>query len=178
VDIVRKGDHLPDSDADDLSPLLDQTEATRKAQPFMEGEDEDLDAFSLPFDELTGVDFDSDRDERDGGPPARLETADFDFEAPEDFPEQAGEDLAGIPEEDLDEVMAGLVDEVEGEPPKPGPPEVEQPSVSPERLEAIITGAVTQAVERVVRETVAEVAERVIKEAIESLKHSLESTAE
>jgi hypothetical protein len=42
VDVVREGDNLPDSDVDDLAPLLDQTEGTEEAQPFSEGEGEIL----------------------------------------------------------------------------------------------------------------------------------------
>jgi ribosomal protein L12E/L44/L45/RPP1/RPP2 len=74
--------------------------------------------------------------------------------------------------------MAGLMDEVEGETSGPAAKDEEPPSVSEERLEAVITGALTEVVERVVRQTVAEVTERVIKEAIESLRQSLEPTPE
>jgi len=178
VDVVRKGDNLPDSDADDLAPLLDQTEGTEEAQPFSEGEGESIEGFSLPLEELAKVDLESSQDERDDVMPDRFEAPDFDFEGPEDFPEQVEESLTGIPEEDLDEVMAGLVDEVEGETSEPATSKEEPPTVSQERLEAIITQTVTEVVERAVRETVAEVAERVINEAIESLKQSLDSTEE
>lgn len=179
VDVVRKGDNLPDSEVDELAPLFDQAEEIQKAPSFMEREDEDLDEFSLPLDELAEEDLESGLDEGDHGPSERFEAPNFDFESPEDFVEQAEGDLTGgIPDEDLDEVMAGLADEVEGETAEHEPLQEKPPSVYPERLEASITQAVTAVVERVVRETVAEVAERVINEAIESLKQSLESTSE
>jgi len=178
VDVVRKGDNLPDSDADELGPLLDQTAGTEETQPFSEGEVESLEGFSLPLEELAEGGLELSQDERDDVMPDRFEAPDFDFEGPEDFPEQVEEGLTGIPEEDLDEVMAGLVDEVEGETSEPATSREEPPIVSQERLEVIITQTVTEVVERAVRETVAEVAERVIKEAIESLKQSLDSTEE
>lgn len=101
---------------------------------------------------------------------------DFDFEAPDSF-EPTGEDLSEISDDDLDLVMAGLVDaEVEAEPSEPAT-QATLP-ISQERIEAALAGVVTPVVERVVRETVAEVAERVIREAIETLRKSLDSKPE
>jgi len=100
---------------------------------------------------------------------------DFDFEAPDSF-EPTGEDVSDLTEDDLDLVMAGLVDaEVE---PEPSEPSTQEPlPISQEGIEAALAGVITPVVERVVRETVAEVTERVIREAIESLKKSLDSKA-
>jgi hypothetical protein len=185
VDVVREGESLPDTDADELSLLLDQEEGPQKEEDFLGREDEDLTEFSLPLDETAEQEHESGLTEREAFH-ARFESPDFDFEVPGSLDEPAAEEVTDIseehldeiPEEDLDEVMAGLMDEEEGEISEPVTQDEEPPSVSQERLETIITERVTDVVERVVRETVAEVAERVIKEAIESLKHSLESRPE
>lgn len=202
VDVVREGDPLPDSDADDLSLLLHEEERP-EGEDFLSKKEEDLDGFSLSLDETAKGDLESGRDERDDAFHDPFESPDFDFETPESFNEPAAveavtdlseDDLDEIPEdemserptehpdnipdEDLDLVMAGLADEVEEKTSGADATDEELPSVSRERFEAIITETVTEVVERVVRETVAEVAEKVIKEAIESLKHSLESKPE
>lgn len=179
VDVVREGNSLQDTiDTDELALLLDQAEETEKGEPFLEREGEEPDGFSLPLNETAQEDLESGLDQREDVLDDRFESPDFDFETPESFDEPAGKDVSEIPQEDLDEVMAGLVDEVEDETAEAATTDEEPHPVSPERLEAIITGAVTEVVERVVRETVAEVAERVIKEAIESLRQSLEPTPE
>ena len=186
VDVVREGDSPPDTDADDLSLLLDQEERPEKEEDFLGREDEDLDGFSLSLDETAKRDLESGLDERDDAFHDPFESPDFDFEAPESFDKPTDEaatdiseeDLDEIPDEDLDQAMAGLVDDVEDETSGSDATDEELPSVSQKRLEAIITETVTEVVERVMRETVADVAERVIKEAIESLKHSLETTPE
>jgi hypothetical protein len=177
VDVVREGDPIPDADGDDLSLLLDREEVLEKDEDFLARKDEDLNDFSLPLDETAEERAESDLTEPDG-PHDRFESPDFDFEAPEGLEEPAGDEMSDISGEDLDLVMAGLVNEAEDETSKPMIREEEPPSVSQERLEAVITNTVTEVVERVVRETVAEVAERVIKQAIESLRQSLETKPE
>jgi hypothetical protein len=81
---------------------------------------------------------------------------------------------------DLDEtptISVEAVEEVEGKGTSPQASD-DTPSISEERIEAILTPVIKDVVERTVRETVAEVAERVIKETIESLKDSLEPPSE
>jgi len=202
VDVVREGDPLPDSDGDDLSLLLNEEERPDEEEDFLGREDEDLDGFSLSLDETSKGKVESGLDERDDAFHDPFESPDFDFETSEGFNEptvEAVTDLSedylddipeddlserptehadDIPDDDLDLVMAGLADEVEEKTSGADATDEALPSVSQERLEAIITETVTEVVERVVRETVAEVAEKVIQEAIESLKHSLESKPE
>lgn len=177
VDVVKGGEPPPDTDGDDLSLLLDQEEVPEKEEDFLGREDGDLEGFSLPLNDTAQRDLEVRLDGRDDASRDRFESPDFDFEAPESIEEPAGEEVSDISEDDLDLVMAGLVDdEMGGEASSPVTKNEEPISVSLGRLEAVITGVVTPVVERVVRETVAEVAERVIKEAIESLRQSLETT--
>jgi hypothetical protein len=184
VDVVREGDLRLDTGGDDLSLLFDQEEETEKKKDFLGRENDDLTDFSIPPDETLEEEPESELSEPDALYD-RFESPDFDFESPENFEEPAEEDpvaieekLGEIPEEDMNLVMAGLADEMEDETSQPDATDEQSPRISQERLEAVVSRAVTEVVERVVRQTVAEVAERVIREAIESLRHSLDTTSE
>ena len=208
VDVVREGNTPSDAEMDDLSLLLDQEEAPDKEEIFLSREDEARAKTSFPFDETAeeelepgltepdalldpfeSPDFDFEAPDEataahaadafpamsDALPEMPEEVLD---EMPEVQPGISEADSDGIPEEDLDLVMAGLEEDAQEETSGPAAPEEALPAVDRERLETVITHAVTEVVERVVRETVADVAERVIKEAIESLKQSLETKPE
>jgi hypothetical protein len=186
ADVVREGDRkLYIGGADDLSPLFDQEEGTEKKEDFLGRENDDLNDFSIPLDETPEEEPASRLSEPDALYD-HFESPDFDFEAAESLEGPLDEDMADIsedklgeiPEEDMKLVMAGWPDEAEDETSRPDATDEQLPAVSQERIEAVITHAVTEVVERVVRETVAEVAERVIREAIESLKQSVDTTPE
>lgn len=185
ADVVREGDRKLYIGADDLSPLFDQEEGTEKKEDFLGRESDDLNDFSIPPDETP----EEEPASRLGEPDAlydRFESPDFDFEAAEslegplddDMADISEEKLGEIPEEDMKLVMGRWADEAEDETSRADATDEHLYPVSQERLEAVITGAVTEVVERVVRKTVAEVAERVIREAIESLKQSVDTTPE
>jgi hypothetical protein len=185
ADVVREGDRKLYIGADDLSPLFDQEEGTEKKEDILGRESDDLTDFSIPLDETPEEEPASGLGEPDALYD-RLESPDFDFESAESLEGTLDEDMADIseeklgeiPEEDMNLVMAGWADEAEDETSRPDATDEQLSPVSQERLEAVITRAVTEVVERVVRETVAEVAERVIREAIESLKQSVDTTPE
>jgi hypothetical protein len=178
VDVVRKGDNVPDTQNDDIALLLNKEGDPEKGDLFDEKVDEDLDGFSHAFEESPLENLESNLHDRNDTPDDPFDSPDFDFETSEDFEEPDEDTLSEISQEDLAKVMAGLEDEVEADMSETETIAGEQPAISTERLEEIITGAVREVVERVTRETMAEVAEKVIKEAIESLKQSLEPTPE
>lgn len=185
ADVVREGERKLYIGTDDLSPLFDREEGTEKKEDFLDRESDDLNDFSIPPGETP----EEEPTSRLGEPDAlydRFESPDFDFEAAEslegplddDMADISEEKLGEIPEEDMNLVMAGWADEAEDENSQADTTDEHLYPVSQERLEAVITHAVTEVVERVVRKTVAEVAERVIREAIESLKQSVDTTPE
>ena len=178
VDVVRKGDNIQDTGADDLALLLDEEGDPEKGDLFDEKADADSDGFSEAFEEGLSEDLGSNLPDRNDTTDDLFDSPDFDFETSEDFEESGEDTLSEIPQEDLAKAMAGLEDEVEADIAEIETIAGEQPAISTEKLEEIITRTVTEVVERVTRETMADVAEKVIKEAIESLKQSLEPTPE
>jgi len=186
VDVVSKGMVAPQTVRDEQAAAIpDPGRLSEGEKAALETVDDDLEDISLHLEQTAEPDIEWDQkqnsaisDEQDD----RFDSNDFDFETPEDWVESEDEALSQIPQEELDNVMAGLADEVQSPVPEPVTEETamapEVPAISPERLEAVVTQAVQEVVERAVRETVAEVAERVIREAIESLKQSLETRPE
>jgi len=177
VDVVRKGDLDQDSGADDLALLLDEEGDPETEALFDEKVEEEAAGFSDTYEEAPLEDLETDLEHPHETPEETFDSPDFDFET-EELEEPDADALSKIPQEDLENVMAGLTDEIETPETDSVAVSEELPPISTERLEEIITESVRDVVEKVTRETMAEVAEKVIKEAIEGLKQSLEPTPE
>lgn len=177
VDVVREG--LPLTDADDISVLMEEGQGGETDGDHLEkGIEESEGGFFVSLENAPDTDPTSRLDTLDAAPHDRLESPDFDFETSDSF-EPLEDDGPDISQDDLDLVMTDMAyAEAAGEPYEMATRDEEPLSISQERLESAIAGAIQPVVERVVREAVAEVAERVIREAIESLRQSIETTPE
>lgn len=116
-------------------------------------------------------------------PEEKTEAGDLDFQ----FEDTRGSPLPAVelssgpgPDEDLDNVLAGLKTQLEKEDDEVEPfgsGTEDALGLSREEMEELLTRVVSEVVEKTVREAVAEVAEKVIREAIDALKQSLEANA-